>query len=52
MYPDIDGNTEVPLKFVLIKAGASLPSDGSNEDDTNTSDFSSANICLHSLQNR
>lgn len=44
VYPNIDGNTEVPLKFVLIKAGASLPSDGSNEDDTNTSDFSSANI--------
>lgn len=44
VYPDIDGNTEVPLKFVLIKAGASLPSDGSNEEDINTSDFSSANI--------
>ena len=44
VFPDIDLVNEVPLKYVLLKAGASLPSDGSDENDTSGADFSSANI--------
>ena len=44
IFPDIDLVNEVPLKYVLLKAGASLPSDGSDENDTSGADFSSANI--------
>ena len=44
VYPDIDLATEVPLKFVLLKANATVASDGSDETDTNTPDFSTGNL--------
>jgi len=39
IYPDIDSSNEVPLKFILLKAGASVPSDGSDENNTDGADF-------------
>lgn len=39
IYPDIDPGNEVPLKFILLKAGSSVPSDGSDENNTNGADF-------------
>jgi len=44
VYPDIDFSSEVPLKFVLLKANATVVSDGSDETNTDTSDFSTSNI--------
>ncbi len=44
IYPDVDPGNEVPLKFVLIKAGAVIPSDGSNENDTSGADFAESTV--------
>ena len=44
IYPDVDLLNEVPLKFVLIKAGAVIPSDGSNENDTSGADFAESTV--------
>ena len=44
IYPDIDPGNEVPLKFILLKAGASVPSDGSDENNTNGANFAGSTV--------